>query len=311
MNRKDSSKQEPAGRFWGKPRMFLVLAALIAAAAIGYAALREEGPGPAPPPEDIPSGAIAGIDALERQAAADPSNGAIRQRLGQAYFDDGRFADAVRAIGEAAKLDPRRAELWSALGEAQVMASKVEPMPAEAAANFAKALSLDARDPRARYFTAVKKDLAGDHAGAIEGWLGLLADTPQGAPWETDLRRTIEQVGKINRIDVATRLAAVKQPKPAMPTAARGIPGPSAQDLAAAAAIAPSEQRQMAENMVARLESRLSADSGNVDGWIMLMRSRITLGQPEQAAAALRSAIAANPAKADLLRRQAAVLGLR
>src|SRR3546814_14962798 len=64
--------------------------------------------------------------------------------------------------------------------------------------------SSDLKEPRARYFLAVKKDLAGDHRGAIDDWFALLADTPQGAPWEPDLRRTIEQVGAIHQIEVKT-----------------------------------------------------------------------------------------------------------
>jgi cytochrome c-type biogenesis protein CcmH len=96
-----------------------------------------------------------------------------------------------------------------------------------------------------------------------------------------------------------------------MPVAARGIPGPSAQDLQAAAAIPPSEQRDMADGMVSRLESRLKGEPKNPDGWVMLMRSRMTLGQPDKASQALKEAIAANPAQAEMLRQQAAILGVK
>ena len=188
------------------------------------------------------------------------------------------------------------------------MASERDPMPAPALAAFQRAQGLDAKDPRARYFLAVQRDLTGDHAGAIGDWLALLADTPPGAPWESDLRRTIEQVGKINKIEVVTKLAAVRPPPP---LAGRAIAGPNAQDLQAATAIPPSEQREMAEGMVARLEAKLRANPANVEGWVMLMRSRVTLGQGDKASAALRAAVAANPAQADELRREAAALEVR
>jgi cytochrome c-type biogenesis protein CcmH len=286
-----------------------MLAALVAALAIAFAAVRDERTGE-PPLAAVPPG-IADVEALERQAAATPRDEAAWQRLGRAYFDDSRFADAARAYRKALQIDSTRPELWSALGEAQVRASRTDPLPAEAAASFTRALALDARDPRARYFMAVKKDLSGDHAGAIDDWLALLADTPKGAVWEADLRRTIEQVGRINRIEVAARLASVDQPQPSAQGPGRAVPGPSAQDLAAAATIPPGEQREMAEGMVARLEARLAGDPRNVEGWIMLMRSRITLGERDKAAGALREAVAANPDQADLLRRQAATLGVR
>jgi len=96
-----------------------------------------------------------------------------------------------------------------------------------------------------------------------------------------------------------------------LPAAARAIPGPSAQDLASASQIPPGEQRKMAEGMVSRLESRLESDPANVEGWLMLIRSRVTLGQTDKARKALADAVAANPASAPDLRRQAAALGVR
>ena len=236
--------------------------------------------------------------------------------LAGAYFESGRFDEAVSAYDSALQLAPQRAELWSGRGEARVMASPRDPMPAAAAADFAQALTRDPHDPRARYFVAVKQDVSGDHQGAITSWLALLTDTPPGAAWEADLRRTIEQAGKVNRIDVGKRLAAVRQPAP---LAGSGLPapvlptvaGPSADDSSRASAMRPSEQREMAEGMVARLEDKLKRYPANVDGWIMLIRSWVNLGEPDKARAALAKAVAANPGQAAQLKEQAAALGVR
>ena len=73
----------------------------------------------------------------------------------------------------------------------------------------------------------------------------------------------------------------------------------------------PSEQRDMAEGMVAQLESRLQSEPKNVDGWVMLIRSRMTLGEPAKAKAALDAAVKANPGTAADLRAQAAALGVK
>ncbi|MBW8753884.1 MAG: tetratricopeptide repeat protein [Sphingomonadales bacterium] len=295
-------------------RIALLIAAVIAAFAIGVAIMRA--PSSSKPAETASVDAAAGpetIEVLEQRARAQPENVSGWQRLGAAYFVAERYDDAARAYDKASALAPDRAGIWSALGEARVMASKTDPMPAPAAEAFQRALALDPKDPRARYFLAVKRDLTGDHEGAASDWLALLADSPADAPWRADLVRTIEQVGKINKIDVAPRIAAAeaKAPAPAMPTAARGIPGPTAQDLAAAAAIPPSQQHDMAEGMVARLEARLKGQPRDADGWIMLMRSRVTLGQSDKASQALKDAVAANPDKAGILRDQAAMLGVK
>jgi cytochrome c-type biogenesis protein CcmH len=293
-------------------KLALLVAALIAAFTVGVAVTRA--PESAAPVQDAGVGTgPPTIENLERRTEAQPDDLSGWRMLGAAYFDAGRYDDAARAYGKASTLAPDTSAVWSALGEARVMASKTDPMPAAAAAAFERALALDAKDPRARYFLAVKRDLTGDHAGAVGDWLALLAETPADAPWRADLVRTIEQVGRINKLDVATRIAAAEKsaPAPTMPPAARGIPGPTARDLAAAQAIPPGEQRKMAEGMVARLEGRLKARPADTDGWIMLMRSRVTLGQPDKASQALRNAVAANPGQADMLRQQATILGVK
>lgn len=311
MDRKDPMTQYLSSRIRAG-HIVLAFAVIVLGFAIGYA-VRNSGPAPAATAAIAPAqgGNADPIATLEQRARDNPADAEALTALGAAYFDSGRFAEAATTYEKATKLKPETAGLWSALGEAQVMASARDPMPAAAAASFTRAASLDAKDPRARYFLAVKRDLTGDHAGAIDDWLALLADSPAGAPWESDLRRTIEQVGKINKIDVAPRLAAISQPAPTMPVATRGIPGPTSEDLRAASAIPPSEQKNMAETMVARLEGRLKDNPKNVDGWIMLVRSRVTLGEPDKAAKALRDGVAANPESATKIREQSAMLGVK
>ncbi len=296
----------PAGK------ISLAVAALILAFAMAYSIWGDRGQAPDPAPAAAATSADPlPIEALAARVRAAPGDAAAWTALGAAYFEEGQFEDAAGALDQASRISPTTAALWSALGEARVMASKRDPMPAEALAAFRQAALLNPKDARAQYFLAVQRDLAGDHAGAIGDWLRLLEESPGDAPWRRDLVRTIEQVGKINRIDTAARIAAAERKSPSPPLAARAIPGPTAQELRAASAIPPAEQRDMAEAMVARLEARLKSGPANVDGWIMLMRSRTTLGQREKAAAALRDAIAANPGKADMLRQQAEILGVR
>ena len=293
-------------RCWRGGTVLLLLALAVAGFAIGMNLVR--GTSPTKPA----SAASDPLTTLEARVKDQPDDGEAWSALAGAYFESGRFDAAVTAYDSALKLSPQRSALWSGRGEARVMASPHDPMPAAALADFEQAVARDPRDPRARYFLAVKQDLAGDHQGAITSWLALLADTPPGAVWEADLRRTIEQAGKVNRIEIGKRLAAVRQPAPALPAPTMSnVAGPSAEDISRAAAIRPADQRQMAEGMTARLDSKLKRDPANVDGWIMLIRSRINLGQPDLARAALKAAVAANPAQAAQLREQAAALGLR
>ena len=291
----------------GRSGVVAILAVAIAAGAIAYRIAADH---PSSPPAPGAAAAPA-IDALEQHAQAAPGDAGAWQKLGFADFGQGRYAAAAAAYARATAIDPRNAVLWSSLGEARVMASESDPMPPAALDAFRKAIALDPKDARARYFLAVQKDLQGDHKGAIADWLALLEDTPAGAPWDSDLQRTIEQVGKINKIDVAPRLAAATANRPMAPAAGGAVmPGPTQQQLAAASSLPPDTQQAMAESMVARLAQDLKVNPANLDGWIMLMRSYRTLGRDREAKAALAEAVAANPAHAAQLRSAAASLGL-
>lgn len=289
--------------------VILGAAALIAASAIGWKAWNGG---------DLGSGDVAAADMpltleqLRDRVQAAPEDARAWQELGFAHFQRGEFADAAKAYERAVAADDGEAVLWSALGEARVMASARDPMPPDALSAFRTAIERDPRDPRARYFLAVKKDLDGNHEGAIADWLALLADTPRGAPWEADLVRTIEQVGKIRKLEVAARIAAARDGRlPGLAASPPGLPGPTREQVAAASGLTPGEQRTMAQGMVERLEERLAGDPRNVEGWIMLMRSRVNLGELKLARDALDRAVAANPGAAQHLRAEARGLGIQ
>lgn len=297
-------------------RTLLIGALVIAAGSIGLAATRitslpSLSGSDAPANAAAPATQAATITALEARVAAKPDDAEGWQLLGWAYFETTRYADAANAYRKATTLAPARAVLWSSLGESLVMASERDPMPAEAATAFETAISKDPRDPRARYFMAVRKDLAGNHEGAIADWIALLRDTPAGAPWESDLKRTIAQVGQINKIDVSNDIAsAERKPEPPSSVATAAIPGPNRDQMAAAAKLPPGQQETMVRGMVDGLDAKLKGDPSNINGWIMLMRSRMTLGEGAKAKSAYTQAVAANPAQAARLKSEAELLGV-
>lgn len=282
-------------------RIALILAAIIAAIAIAVAIFRSTGSGDSSAKDTAATTAApspeAAIAELEAKLKKNPDDVEGWQMLGWAFFETGRYAEAATAYRKAVALSPNNAEFSSALGEALVLASDGSSVPVDALTAFEKALAVDPKDPRARYFIGVHKDLSGKTKDALEDWFALLKDTPAGAPWEADLRRTIEQVGARDKIDVSARLAAATPAAPMAPAAGSvataAIPGPSRDDMAAAAKLPPSEQQQMVRGMVDGLAERLARNPKDADGWIRLMRSRMVLGERDQARAALTSARAA------------------
>jgi cytochrome c-type biogenesis protein CcmH len=80
--------------------------------------------------------------------------------------------------------------------------------------------------------------------------------------------------------------------------------------MEAASQLPKGQQDAMINGMVDGLEAKLKANPKDVDRWIMLMRSRMTLGESAKASAALQAAIAANPGAAARLKAQAELLGV-
>ena len=274
--------------------IFLIAAGIIAAASAGVAITRQSGgggevagPHGSVKPEEPVANVESMIARIEARLRKDPDNPADWRMLGWSYFETGDLMRSAAAYRRAAEVEPNKAENWSSLGEAlQSASTEVSP---EAASAFERALKLDPKDPRARYFLGVQKDLRGQHEAAIADWISLLQETPPGAPWEADLRRTITQVAQKQKIDVASRMP----PPSAGSVATAAIPGPTREQMAAASSIPPSEQSEMVKGMVDRLANRLKGNPKDADGWVRLMRARMVLGETEAATQALRSGRAA------------------
>jgi cytochrome c-type biogenesis protein CcmH len=257
----------------------LVLAGVAAVVALGLR-YREgnSGQGAAPSaaaPQAAPKGDISQmVQGLEAKLKANPKDAEGWRMLGWSYFNLGRFPDAARAYARGAEQAPNDSGLWSALGETIVYSHK-KGVDDDAAHAFGRALQIDPKDARARYFMAVRRDLGGDHKGAIDDWIAVLRDAPADAPYAESIRTLVEQVAKREKIDIAGRIPTA--PKP-LSVASDAIPGPSTGQMQDAARMSPSEQDAMARGMVDRLASRLSQQPRDEEGWIRLMRARLVLG---------------------------------
>ena len=319
----EEKAEKPSGGMGGKVGLLaLGIAAAVAVAAIGWRSMDdgEREPVATTDPDTPPT-----LEELQRRAEENPADAGAWQEYAFALFQRNEFARAAEAYERAVANDEGNAVLWSSLGEARVMASERDPMPPSAVEAFERALDLDADDPRARYFLAVRRDLGGDSAGAIGDWLALLEDTPPGAPWENDLVRTIEQVGRINSIDTEARIAAAQEARsetfaaaapvsgmPGVPplTGGQAIPGPTREQMQAASRMSPGEQQEMVRGMVASREAKQRDNPQDVDGWVLLMRSYVTLGETQKAREALARARAANPGARERLDAEAQLLGV-
>ena len=96
-------------------------------------------------------------------------------------------------------------------------------------------------------------------------------------------------------------------------TSAPPSPGPTQQDVAAAAEMTPEARQAMISGMVDSLAARLDKSPHDADGWVKLIRSRMVLNQPDMARDALRRAInefSADPAASTQIAQAAKQLGV-
>ena len=92
-------------------------------------------------------------------------------------------------------------------------------------------------------------------------------------------------------------------PGPASSAKAVTPPGPNANQVAAAAQMAPAERNGMIEGMVARLAQRMAENGSDVDGWLRLIKAYSVLGERDKALAAAANARNALAGNSDNLRR--------
>jgi cytochrome c-type biogenesis protein CcmH len=250
------------------------------------------------------------IAGLEGRLQQNPNDAQGWQMLGWSYMRVGRPADAAKAYGRAASLDPDNTEYLSAQGEAMVQSEgKVSD---DAAAIFRHALKGDANDPRARYFLAIYRDQQGDHKGAMNDFITLLKSAPPDAPWAGQVRNYVEDLAKDQHIDISSQLppAPAAQAAPAPQT---GMPGPTGDQVTAASQMSDADRQAMIHTMVDRLAGELKTNPRDSGGWVRLMRARMVLGETGKATEAYkqaRQAFAGTPAAQAALQEAAKSLGV-
>jgi cytochrome c-type biogenesis protein CcmH len=227
------------------------------------------------------------IDALVAQVEAylanNPEDGRGWEVLAPVYLRLGRYDDAVKARRAALRLNGASAVREADLGEALVYAAN-GIVTADAIEAFRRAIGLDAKEHKARYFLALALEQDGKTTEAAAAYRTLLAEAPPGAGWGEVVRRALARV-------------------------ATG--GPTQDDIAGAENLSPEERAAMVRGMVERLAARLAEDGNDPEGWLRLIRAYVVLNDPEKArAAAIDARKAANGDAAALERINALVKSL-
>lgn len=200
----------------------------------------------------------------EAHLSENPEDARGWEVLAPVYLRMGRGGDAVVAYRNAIRLDGETATRQTGLGEALV-ATAGGTVTFEAQQAFEQALALEPGNARARFFLASGYMQDGRSQDAVSIWQTMAAELPGDSPWRGAALEALREAG-------------------IEPDAA---PGPSSEQMQAAAGMDDEDRTAMIEDMVAGLDARLRSEPDNPEGWQRLVRSYVVLGRQDDAREAL------------------------
>ncbi|KAA0971056.1 c-type cytochrome biogenesis protein CcmI [Aureimonas fodinaquatilis] len=209
------------------------------------------------------------VAAAEARLVQNPDEGAGWDALAPIYLRTGQSEKAVQAFSRAIDLlgaTPRR---LTGYGEALIQQAGGR-VSEQAGSAFAQALELDPQALLPRFFLALALSQQDRLAEAVPAWQSLIDDSPENSPWLPTARAALEEARS------RTGMVAV----------------PEADGLAAIAALPENERQQAIGDMVAGLAARLEQSPDDAQGWLRLIRSYTIMERKDDAARALRTALA-------------------
>ncbi|MBT6116790.1 MAG: c-type cytochrome biogenesis protein CcmI [Rhodospirillaceae bacterium] len=227
---------------------------------------------------EAPEGLDERMAELATLVEGQPDNLDAWRLLGRGYFTLGRYEDSAAAYRRAAALVPGDAAILSELGQSLVYAASGE-VTGEARQVFAQVRTAEPGEPRARYYLGLAEAQAGQPEAALKIWIALERDSAEDAPWLPVLRQGIAQLAADTGADPATL----------------GTRGPDRAQVEAAAEMSEDERAAMIGSMVEGLATRLEENPEDLDGWLMLARSRAAQGDRDAAVEAYRRAATLAP----------------
>jgi cytochrome c-type biogenesis protein CcmH len=234
---------------------------------------------------DLPS-VEAMIARLEERVAASPDDFEGWLRLGNAYSMVERFDRAADAYRRAIGLQPEVAPLHAALAEVLALAAG-GIVTEQAHAEIERALDIDPKEPRARFYQGIELAQRGEQQQALDVFVRLAQDSPVDAPWLPALREQASAIARDLGLDPDDVL-----PEPKGPAVASDEPAGQAPAMAD---LPPAEQKAAIREMVTGLAARLEQQPDDLEGWRMLARSYSVLGEPEKAAEAYEKVAGLTP----------------
>ena len=245
------------------------------------------------PPPDI----AAAVDGLRAALSENPDDLQGWQMLTDFETRTGNLAAAAAAMGEVVRVKGDAATVADLAGLVDRMVFSAQGyVSPEAEAVLERIAAMAPDDTALLYYTGLLYAQTDRADLAFELWRRVI---------ETGGDSLHARLARDGMADVAW-LAGRSYTPP-------DLPGPSAEDMAAAAEMAPEDREAMIRGMVAQLSDRLAREGGTAEDWARLITSLGVLGETVQAEAIRAEAqgvFAGDPAGLEAIRRAAVQAGL-
>lgn len=249
------------------------------------------------------------IARVEEELRSNPRDGRGWEVLAPVYARLGREQDALDAWRHAIRLMGETPPRLRGLVEAALAAGQ-GTVDAEARGALEKLTAADPADPIPRFWLAIAKQQNGQREEAARDLAALLATAPADAPWRTAVE---EQLTALKQTQPSPQSGPDRAAQSADGVGPRATPGPSAEQMAAAAQMPPEDRARMIAGMVEGLAARLERDGGDAEDWLRLINAYNVLGRKADAALAMaraRDALAGNGPALERLASLSRQLGL-
>ncbi|MBI1385695.1 MAG: c-type cytochrome biogenesis protein CcmI [Rhizobiales bacterium] len=222
---------------------------------------------------------------VEARLRSNPDDGRGWDVVGPVYLRLERYDDAAEAFVNAIRLEGESVRRLMGFAEATTKAAEGVIGPRVRVA-LERVLALEPGVVEARFWLAVADEQDGDKSSAETRYRELLASAAADAPWRDMVSARLAALATGGSRSEANAGAGETTRSPT-PT---GSGGPSAADVAAAAAMSADERAQMIRGMVDGLAARLAENGADLAGWQRLVRAYRVLGETQKADAALAEA---------------------
>ncbi len=263
------------------------------------------------------------IARAEQRLAANPKDGRGWAIMAPVYMRHEMYGKAQNAYRNAIRLLGASADRLSGLADSMILAND-GIVGDDALPVLKRAIKVDPDHPKPHFWMGLYYEQNNKFKQAEEFYTNLLKNSGSEVDWRPTVQQRLDEVRKKQGLP-ALVIAGAKMVQPPEiklgdalkaqdKAAANAAPGPTAEQIREAGQMSAADRKQMIDNMVARLSTRLYEQGGDLKSWMRLVSVLNVQGRKGEALKAVEAGkknLADNAQAVTQLEGLAKQLGLR